>query len=84
MKLPKGVRLCLEIIQAPKGFKLQAVVRSGECKRCAKGKVEHGTPTWAKTELLLWMALETLAQDKIARIGLDATATDRNVPARRR
>lgn len=83
MKLPKGVRLCLEIIQAPKGFKLQAVVRAGECPNCSRGKVEHGTPTWAKTELLLWMALETLAQDKIARIGLDSTA-DRNAPARRR
>lgn len=68
MNLKPGTALSIEITQSGSGFTIQPKLRIG---KVAEKKL--GSPTTVADEAALWMAIEDLAQDKLARLGLEAT-----------
>lgn len=69
MKLRPGTALTIEITQAANGsYAIQPKLRVGHHAVKPMGKSMH-----AATEAEVWMAIEELAQDKLARLGLDKT-----------
>lgn len=63
LKLPPGATLSLEMEQDADGFTLATVVRVGRRSK------RHGSVKRCKTEEELMMAIETWAQDRLAKIG---------------
>lgn len=63
MKLPPGATLSLEMAQDQHGFTLATVVRVG------RRSTRHGSVRRCETEEDLMIAIETWAQDRLAKIG---------------
>lgn len=68
--LQEGARVALELSRTGRSFRLEQLLRVGRTgmKPLAKAIV-------ADTELAVWIALEKLAQVRIAEIGLAATSS---------
>lgn len=65
LKLRPWTKLALEIAQDEHGFILQPVIRVGD-----RGK-PNGKARRCKNEEQLWIEIERLAQDRLARLGLE-------------
>lgn len=67
MKLQPGAVLAIEISPSGSGFKVALVTRVGSVTK------PIGSPKVCANEGEAWMAAETFAQDRLARVGLEAT-----------